>query len=548
MRSRSRCARRRSRRSRARSRGGRRRWPRAARGRRRARAIARSCADRAVVEQQEVGAGLDGGDRVGFGLDLDLDAQAGGRCGARGLHRERDSAGEGDVVVLEQDAVEEPDAVVEGAAHGRSRTCRARASPGASCACRRCARRCPRPRPTKRRAVLATPHMRPRKLSAVRSAARIARRLPGDEGERLAGLGPAPPRRARSRSAASGSTASKTAAAIGSPQTTRRSRASIRARPRDASATTSGVVTSPDPRSSASASSSSESPVAGRREGRPGAHARSMPRTRGGAQTSGGERAPGAGYSPFMRRISSRTSVSAIWGITSQAIASTRSSAWRTICSVTALNDSHAIFSSVSWSCARSCGASAFEHGARADSRPAACAAPAAGAACAGLRGRARRLEHLERRLVELVGGERRELRLVGERRRASRRRNPRARRSARSARRPASRRCGGSARRRAAGAARADRRNAGLLQVRGGDVEARRAVRIEHGRLREVVGVDAQRAIAARGRGRRSRTRTRRRRYRRVAGGVEGRELRSVGLAADRQIFEAIDADLAAA
>ena len=74
--------------------------------------------DRAVVEQQEVGAGLDGGDRVGFGFDFDLDAQAGGRRGAGGLHGERDSAGERDVVVLEQDAVVEPGAVIQGPSHG----------------------------------------------------------------------------------------------------------------------------------------------------------------------------------------------------------------------------------------------------------------------------------------------------------------------------------------------------------------------------------------------------------------------------------------------
>ena len=59
-----------------------------------------------------------------------------------------------------------------------SRTCRGRASRGASCACRRCGSRCPRRRRTKRRVKVATPHRRPRKLSAVRSAARIERSEP----------------------------------------------------------------------------------------------------------------------------------------------------------------------------------------------------------------------------------------------------------------------------------------------------------------------------------------------------------------------------------
>ena len=70
----------------------------------------------AVVEQQEVGARLDGGQRVGLRLHLDLHAQPGRRRGARGLHRRLDAAREGHVVVLEQDPVVEAGAVVARAA------------------------------------------------------------------------------------------------------------------------------------------------------------------------------------------------------------------------------------------------------------------------------------------------------------------------------------------------------------------------------------------------------------------------------------------------
>ena len=229
--------------------------------------IARSSADRAVVEQQEVGAGFDGGDRVGFGFDLDLDPQAGGRRGARGLDGERDAAGQGDVVVLEQDAVVEPDAVIEGPAD------RGRVLVEGAPARERLARV-----DDARAGALDRRHETPGGAGdAAQPPEKVERGALGredgaqasrDEGERLAGLGQLalaaqaleaqtrdrPPRRRPRRSA--------------SPQTTRRWRASIRARPWDASATTSGVVTSPGPRSSARARSSSGRQFRG--EGRTG--------------------------------------------------------------------------------------------------------------------------------------------------------------------------------------------------------------------------------------------------------------------------------------
>ena len=85
-------------------------------------------------------------------------------------HRLADPAGERRVVLLDQDRVVQPGAVVGRRRRRRPPPSRARAAPASSCACRGSAPRFPRPPRTQRAASVATPDSRWRKLSAVRSA------------------------------------------------------------------------------------------------------------------------------------------------------------------------------------------------------------------------------------------------------------------------------------------------------------------------------------------------------------------------------------------
>src|SRR5262245_12938902 len=131
---------------------------------------------------------------------------------------------------------------------------------------------------TKRRASVAIPQRRPRKLSAVRSPARIARRSPATSASAV----PAPtrsPSRQRASKAGARSSSRKTASANGSPHTTSAWRASMRAAPRRPAATTRGLVTSPGPRSSSRARRTSGSQLwEGGRGGRVAGEPRITPR------------------------------------------------------------------------------------------------------------------------------------------------------------------------------------------------------------------------------------------------------------------------------
>src|SRR5690606_24760518 len=113
----------------------------------------------------------------------------------------------------------------------------------------------------KRRARVATPHMRCRKFSAVRSAARIERSEPRTTSSGRSRSRASPSGHSRFVSSA-GSTAANTASAIGSPQTTSASRASTTASPVASARSTASEVTSPVPRSSASARSTSAAQLA----------------------------------------------------------------------------------------------------------------------------------------------------------------------------------------------------------------------------------------------------------------------------------------------
>ena len=93
---------------------------------------------------------------------------------ADALDRRGDRAGAVDVVVLHQEHVVEADAMVLAAAGLRPRTCRARAGPARSCACRGSS---PASRPRRRRSAassVAMPEARCMRFSAVRSPDRSA--------------------------------------------------------------------------------------------------------------------------------------------------------------------------------------------------------------------------------------------------------------------------------------------------------------------------------------------------------------------------------------
>ena len=121
------------------------RTPRASRRPRANSTTSRICGGRHVVEQDEVGAGVDHLAGLLDGVDLDLDRQA--RVGgADELERRHHAAGRDDVVVLDQRRVRQRHPVVDARRRSAPRTSPARAARASSCGCRGCARRCPRPR------------------------------------------------------------------------------------------------------------------------------------------------------------------------------------------------------------------------------------------------------------------------------------------------------------------------------------------------------------------------------------------------------------------
>ena len=72
----------------------------------------------AIVEEEGVGTGLQGGFGVRLGLDLHLQPQVRRRARAGRLDRGGDPAGRGDVIVLDQHGVEETGSMIGAAAHG----------------------------------------------------------------------------------------------------------------------------------------------------------------------------------------------------------------------------------------------------------------------------------------------------------------------------------------------------------------------------------------------------------------------------------------------
>ncbi len=112
---------------------------------------------------------------------LDLERRQPGRRARAHARPPRDPAGDGDVVLLDQHRVVEPEAVVVRRRRPRPPPSPARAAPASSCACPAPARRSPRSARAARAAIVATPERCARKFSAVRSppsSARARRRRP----------------------------------------------------------------------------------------------------------------------------------------------------------------------------------------------------------------------------------------------------------------------------------------------------------------------------------------------------------------------------------
>ncbi len=178
-----------------------------------------------------------------------------GACVARACDRRRDASRGGDVVLLDQDRVVEPRAVVDRAA-GRHRRLLERAQAG-----RRLARvEHARPRALHRGARRAPPASRC-PTGARGSSARCAHRSAAparalDRQHRPRPRASAPPARERS-SCASPSSSAKTSSAACSPKITPGAFCLIDARARASSATVASVVTSPLPTSSSSARATS---------------------------------------------------------------------------------------------------------------------------------------------------------------------------------------------------------------------------------------------------------------------------------------------------
>ncbi len=90
---------------------------------------------RHVVEQHRRDAAVERLVELLERVDLDLHRKAPAEGRACAADRGADRAGDADVVVLDQDGVIQPDAVIDAAADRRPRTSRACAGPASSCAC-----------------------------------------------------------------------------------------------------------------------------------------------------------------------------------------------------------------------------------------------------------------------------------------------------------------------------------------------------------------------------------------------------------------------------
>ena len=233
----------------------RRRTPRAPRGRPRGRTAAATSLGRHVVEQEPRRAGRERLVDLGGVAHLDRERQVGpGRAGAP--HGRADAAGERGVVLLDQDEVVEPGAVVGAAAVGDGALLERAQARASSCACR-AASRSRRPLASRaRRARSAWRRRTAGRGSSARCARRSAARAPSPR--RAA---PAPAARAtrpRARAARPRVGIEPEEHRLGDVEP-RRSRPGafcvIVATPRAAASTVASAVTSPAPTSSASAAS-----------------------------------------------------------------------------------------------------------------------------------------------------------------------------------------------------------------------------------------------------------------------------------------------------
>ena len=222
--------------------------------------------EREVVEHDRADAGGEHGLDLLEPVDLDLDVRGVGEAGHRALERRGDRDAllreHREVVVLGHDGVRQRVAVVVAAAVHARRAARRRAGPASSCGCRRCGRRCARPRRRSAPVSVAMPDIRCAKLSPMRSAVSTPRAGPVTTASTAPGSNHSP----------SSTTSSTSIARIGQPERGRehlaaaetrraRGRRDRRARSR-VSAMRYSLVRSPQGASSSSAAATTRSIVA----------------------------------------------------------------------------------------------------------------------------------------------------------------------------------------------------------------------------------------------------------------------------------------------
>ena len=183
---------------------------------------------REVVEQHVAGAGVDGLVELGQRGDLDLDVATTGRRERR-AGRLRHAAGDGDVVVLDQQRVGQPDAVVDAAAGDDGRLLQ-QPQPGVVLRVSRTTQPVPATVAAKAAVRVATPERWVRKFRAVRSPTRIDASGPRPRPSTCPAA-TASPSRTRGRPSTSGSTAAKVRATRSVPATTPSARATSSASP-----------------------------------------------------------------------------------------------------------------------------------------------------------------------------------------------------------------------------------------------------------------------------------------------------------------------------